>query len=493
MALLLVGILPLISAVVLANEVVRRVSQTAFQPEFGDQLDRSLELYAELVKALKSSMRSEGALMATDAPTRDAVSQEDPEAATKALRRLLREHPTVQTVVVEDEDGNAWLQIDRDRPLDEAKQRTFSVRSPIEEERYRLVSTFAVDRTRLDEMDRAQQFVQGWKAFASRSRSEWIVRPYLSAFAALFGVTVLFAVAMGVLLVRPVIRRLRQLAEATRPVAEGDLSVRVPAEGRDEIADLARAFNDMLEQLGRSRVRIEFLRRMGEWQNMARRLAHEIKNPLTPIQLAVEECHSRYDGDDAKFQRLLGTTHDIVVEEVASLRRLVGEFAEFARLPRADLREGDLRDFFAEQRPRLTRELPDRTELLWEVGDAPLPVAHDKTMLYRVILNLLQNAHQAAPGAGEIAVSAERLGDTVVVTIDDAGPGLEPDLAPVVFDPYVTSKQDGTGLGLTIVKKIIIDHGGTIEAAESPLGGARFRIELPVAGTSASEAALATG
>lgn len=491
MALLLVGILPLISAVVLANEVVRRVSQTAFQPEFGEQLDRSLELYAELVKALKSSMRSEGALMAIDAPTRAAVAEEDPEAATTALRRLLDEHPNVQTLVVEDEDGNAWLQIDRDRALDEARQRTFSVRSPLDEGRYRLVSIFAVDRTRLDEMDRAQQFVQGWKAFASRSRSEWIVRPYLSAFAALFGVTVLFAVAMGVLLVRPVIRRLRQLAEATRPVAEGDLSVRVPAEGRDEIADLARAFNDMLEQLGRSRARVEFLRRMGEWQNMARRLAHEIKNPLTPIQLAVEECHGRYDGGDEKFRRLLGTTHDIVVEEVASLRRLVGEFAEFARLPQADLREGDLRDFFSEQQPRLTRELPDHVELRWDVGEEALPVAHDKTMFYRVILNLLENAHQAAPGAGEIAVAAERRGDSVFVTVDDAGPGIEPDLAAVVFDPYVTSKQDGTGLGLTIVKKIIIDHGGTIEASESPLGGARFRIELPVVGTSASEAARA--
>jgi len=293
---------------------------------------------------------------------------------------------------------------------------------------------------------------------------------------------------MGVLLVRPVIRRIRQLAEATRPVAEGDLSVRVPAEGRDEIADLARAFNDMLVQLGHSRARVEFLRRMGEWQNMARRLAHEIKNPLTPIQLAVEECHGRYDGDDARFRRLLDTTHDIVVEEVASLRRLVGEFAEFARLPRAELRDGDLRDFFSEQRPRLAREVPEGIQLQWAISDDPMPVAYDKTMLYRVVLNLLDNAQQAT-GDGTIDVAAHRSGDKVTIIVDDAGPGLDPDLAALVFDPYVTSKQDGTGLGLTIVKKVIIDHGGIIEAGESPRGGARFRIELPAVGSSASEAA----
>src|SRR5690606_14161727 len=113
------------------------------------------------------------------------------------------------------------------------------------------------------------------------------------------------------------------------PVAGGDLSVRVDDSGNDEIAALARAFNDMLETMGDSRARIEFLKRVGEWQHMARRLAHEIKNPLTPIQLAVEECHQRYRGDDSDYQKLLDTTRDIVVEEVARLRRLVTEFSAF--------------------------------------------------------------------------------------------------------------------------------------------------------------------
>src|SRR4029079_18424519 len=111
-----------------------------------------------------------------------------------------------------------------------------------------------------------------------------------------------------------------------------------------------RAFNRMLGELERSRARIEFLRRIGEWQKMARRLAHEIKNPWRPSQLAVEECHRRYEGDDAEYRRILETTLEVVAEEVGSLRRLVGEFSSFARLPRAELSPGDLGEFLREQR-----------------------------------------------------------------------------------------------------------------------------------------------
>src|SRR5215467_10940690 len=105
----------------------------------------------------------------------------------------------------------------------------------------------------------------------------------------------------------------------------------------------------MLEELAKSRARVEFLRRMGEWQKMARRLAHEIKNPLTPIQLAVEECHRRYRGDDADYKRVVQTMAEVVEEEIGSLRRLVSEFSSFARLPQAELARDDLAGFLREQ------------------------------------------------------------------------------------------------------------------------------------------------
>src|SRR5262249_11361255 len=160
---------------------------------------------------------------------------------------------------------------------------------------------------------------------------------YRGVLLALFVFTIVLAIGAGVFVVRPVTNRIARLAAATRPVAEGDLSVRIVDHGKDEVADLGRSFNRMLEELERSRARIEFLRRMSEWQRMARGLAHEIKNPLPPIQLAVEECHRRYEGDDASYKRIVQTTLEVVEEENGPLRRLVSDFSSFARLPRAEL------------------------------------------------------------------------------------------------------------------------------------------------------------
>ena len=308
--------------------------------------------------------------------------------------------------------------------------------------------------------------------------------------------------AAAALVVRPVARGLSRLTEATRLVGEGDLSVRVALPGDDEVADLGRAFDRMLEELAQSRARVEFLRRLGEWQKVARRLAHEIKNPLTPIQLAVEECHRRYRGDDPDFQRVLQTTFEVVEEEVASLRRLVGEFSEFARLPRAAPRPADLGAFLRDQGARFAsaevdgdRALFRGVEVTFSVPRGPTPAVIDEEMLHRVLGNLIRNAAEALRdargGEGKVTVAAEAAGEGYEITVDDDGPGIPEEVAEALFDPYVGPlKGDGTGLGLSIVKKIVMDHGGAIEAGRSHLGGARFRISLPRDGSGAARAAL---
>jgi len=139
----------------------------------------------------------------------------------------------------------------------------------------------------------------------------------------MLAITIAIGIAVALLVARPVTSGIAALSRATQPVAQGDLSVRVAVRGKGEVAELGRAFNRMLEELEQSRARVEFLRRVGEWQKVARTLAHEIKNPLTPIQLAVEECHRRYEGDDVEYRKILDTTLEIVCEEVGSLRRLV--------------------------------------------------------------------------------------------------------------------------------------------------------------------------
>ena len=283
--------------------------------------------------------------------------------------------------------------------------------------------------------------------------------------------------------------------------------VRVAMEGDDEVADLGRAFDRMLEELGDSRARVEFLRRMGEWQKMARRLAHEIKNPLTPIQLVVEECHRRYRGDDPEYKRIVQTTLEVVEEEVGSLRRLVTEFSSFARLPRAELHPEDLGEFLREQAAHIEahegedgddRALFAGVDVTFAIPEAPMPALIDPEMLHRVLTNVIRNAAQSirdardpgSPPRGRVEIGATAEAQRFVVTVDDDGPGIPPDVASVLFDPYVTTKRDGTGLGLAIVKKIVMDHGGSIEAGKGPLGGARIKLVLPREGSAAAKAAL---
>jgi nitrogen fixation/metabolism regulation signal transduction histidine kinase len=262
----------------------------------------------------------------------------------------------------------------------------------------------------------------------------------------------------------------------------------------------------MLAEVEVNRARVEFLQRMGTWQEMARRLAHEIKNPLTPILLAVEECHRKYNGSDPTFRKLMDTTLEVVEEEVGTLRRLVGEFSSFARLPRAELTEGDLGDFLREQenhalllREEIAKkvgamsdeEVAARVRIDWRIPDAPMPVSLDKQMLHQVLSNIVRNALQAVTAhheKGHIEVGVVSEHDAFAIVVDDDGPGVPPNMRDSVFDPYVTTKSEGTGLGLAIVKKIVVEHGGTIDAGVSPLGGARFRIRIPRLRSAAAQA-----
>ena len=401
---------------------------------------------------------------------------------------------------------------DRGRPVDTLTEKSLTQIHPLTDDPdgVCVFATFAVSSKRLDELESSAEVVKRYHQIEA-SQSE-VYQGYLNVFALLLGVTLVLTVPLGVLLARGVTRRINRLSAAINLVAEGDLSVRVPVTGSDELTDLARTFNRMIGEISQSRSRIEFLQRIGAWQDMAQRLAHEIKNPLTPIQLAVQECHRKYGGEDPKYRALLDTTLEIVEEEVGTLRRLVGSFSNFARLPHADLKPAHLGDFlrdcenqlghledpFAGETPGEGEEpLPaNNVEIRWEVPKEPIEVAIDRQMLRRVVVNLVRNAVQAIrdhqlrgsrPGGlpsgeviGRVLVTAQRDGEGVRIEVEDDGPGVATSMRGRIFDPYVTTKADGTGLGLAIVKKVVVEHGGEIEAGESlRLGGAKFVLHLP--------------
>jgi two-component system, NtrC family, nitrogen regulation sensor histidine kinase NtrY len=288
---------------------------------------------------------------------------------------------------------------------------------------------------------------------------------------------------VGLFLARRVTRRLARLQEAARRVGTGDLTVRVAPTGRDELDELGRAFDRMVAELADARSRLDYLQKVSAWQEVARRLAHEIKNPLTPIQLSVQELASKYRGDDAGYRTLLGTAQEILHEEITSLRRLVDDFSAFSRLPEVAPAPVDLATLVAEA-VRLHPEWHPAVQV--EPAAAPVPALCDRTLFRRVIANLVENALQAAAAVGrvpQVRLGVERRTQArrAVLLVDDNGPGVPPSDRQRIFDPYVTQRVGGTGLGLAIVRKIVIDHGGdvAIQDAPPPLGGARFVVEIP--------------
>jgi nitrogen fixation/metabolism regulation signal transduction histidine kinase len=510
-AILLVAVVPLVASIFFARNLVSYTTALFYNANVGVELERSLGVYNDLAKAMKEGIRAKADAIAEKEPLRAAAILKHEPSIESELAGAFKQYPDLVEVVIRTPDGTRLGSRDRGRPVDEATERSLKVERTLAEREDAPIMTavFAAPRARFDELEKAAAFVRDYRAIELRRFD--VDRAVLLAFVALVAITVPLAYIIGTQLARQVTRRIDALAIATKAVGRGDLSVRVPEEGEDEITDLARAFNRMVGEVEESRARIEFLRRMGTWQEMARRLAHEIKNPLTPIQLAVQEAHRRYPGSDAAYTKLLDTTREIVEEEVATLRRLVGEFASFARMPRAELERADLAAFLGDQRERLSlpaaaegtdEGTPNVSDLLsgvameWRVDERPMNVALDPQMMHRVLANVVGNAAQAVRGAraigGRIELSTREDDAGFVIDVDDDGPGVPEEQRAQIFDPYFTTKAEGTGLGLAIVKKIIVEHGGTIEALASPLGGARMRIRLPRLGTPASDAAMAS-
>ena len=520
-AMLVTAIIPVTFAIWLAEKTIRDTSARFFVPEVGARLDRSLGLYQELARSVKAAMKSEASAMAADPALGRAVTAGDAGAVRRELERVFREHPGLVSLSVRDGE-RVIASVDRGRPLDPSKEnrmevarslgrgassdaptpRPASSAEPDEEVPPssldddvavgpELLAVFGADKARFDELSEASEFVENYHSIERRRADD--ERGYVMMFAVLLGITILAAAGVGSLLARTVSRRVVELERATQKVATGDLSVRVPELGNDEISALARAFNRMLAEVEQSRARIEYLQRISAWQEMARRLAHEIKNPLTPNQLAVQEIHRRYEGGRQEYKKLLDTTLEVVEDEVGTLRRLVGEFSDFARLPHAELERADMalylreladRPLFADEERRTDPEagLGEAIDIAFDIPEGSAFVEFDRQMLRRVLINLVRNAMQAigrTGGSGKVIVRLGTDGGDVVLDVEDSGPGISEDLREAVFDPYVTTRTDGTGLGLAIVKKIVVEHGGSISASRSELGGAKLRVRFP--------------
>jgi signal transduction histidine kinase len=486
LALVVAATLPLVAALVLAGRVAEETLSLGLDPRAVDRLESIPSLYGDLFQARKQLYAEQARVVARGLPRRPAQG-----AAYLAV--ALERTPRLRRAVWYAADGHILAEAEAkgENPGGEWREAPARVSLP---DGGQLECVFAIEARFFAELGEARtvaELVQGVDALRAEIR-----RSYVRAFALLLVAWAAIAAALGILIARRTTRRVTALVEATRRLASGDLAVQVdPGRSGDEVAGLARAFNAMVREVRESRDRIVYLEKISGWQEVARRLAHEIKNPLTPIQLAFQQLEARWKAAPAKdpaFGKLLGEAGEIVRDEIGTLQRLVEDFSGFAKLPEVKPEPAELGQF-VEEFVRTSPQIAEAADVE-VVKAADCPVALDRALMRRVLSNLCLNAIEASrPARARIHIGVARTRDRAVLTVADEGPGIHRDVRDRIFDPYFTTKGSGTGLGLAIVKKIVLQHGGDIQAGERPGGGASFAIALPLAVAPAAAGAEPSG
>jgi two-component system nitrogen regulation sensor histidine kinase NtrY len=274
---------------------------------------------------------------------------------------------------------------------------------------------------------------------------------------------------------------IHELTKGLSEVAAGHMDYRVPQSSNDEIGSAVRAFNEMAEQLKQSQERLVYVTRLESWQALAKKMAHEVKNSLTPIRLTMEEIAVRQSGAGGDFYEQAA---QIVVDEVQSLERRVRAFSEFSAEPPVSPRPIDINSLLEERIAFLRTAHPG---IVYNTRLAPErpQVFADEDLVKGVLTNLLENAAQAVtPGGMVLGVTlgvTAAAADKITIEVHDSGPGLSPQARGSLFQPAISFKRGGMGLGLSIARKSALLAGGDILLVPGELGGAAFRVLLPVA------------
>jgi nitrogen fixation/metabolism regulation signal transduction histidine kinase len=300
-----------------------------------------------------------------------------------------------------------------------------------------------------------------------------IKRTYIVLAAAIW----LVSLALLVYLAHRISRPIQELTTGLGKLAAGDLNARVEARRDDEIGRAIGAFNNMAARLQESTERLVYLRQLASWQTLARKMAHEVKNSLTPIRLTVEEMLVRYDDADRGFME---QATQIVVDEIETLERRIRAFSQFATEPPVQPGEVDVNGLLQERIAFLKMAHP---EVAYDcrLADSAPPVVADQDLLKGILTNLLENAAEAAGEGGRILGVTASDGGRVSIEVHDSGPGLSEQARSSLFQPTISFKKRGMGLGLSIARKSALLNGGDIVVVKGELGGAGFRVLLPVA------------
>jgi nitrogen fixation/metabolism regulation signal transduction histidine kinase len=309
--------------------------------------------------------------------------------------------------------------------------------------------------------------------------------PYDRAIAALQLTTLLMAVVglalailLGTLWSSQISRPVEQLADFSRRVAEGQWEEPLKINSVRELEALVTALDRMRKDLQTYRERLVTSERHAAWSLMARKVAHEVKNPLTPIAISVADLKKSYDQGRPDFPQILDQAVRTISEEVERLKHMLQEFSEFGRLPAPQFNECSLNDLFTDLKTLYAKDVQDN-RLVIAQNNPDTTFSADRSQLRQALVNLLQNALDAVNGNGHVILAATSEPTDIKISVTDNGPGITPEQTARLFSPGFTTKSHGSGLGLVMVERIVSDHRGTINVDSKPGHGTTFTLRLP--------------
>jgi len=282
-------------------------------------------------------------------------------------------------------------------------------------------------------------------------------------------------IVSSVILSRGISNPIMKLVQGTQEVARGNLEHRVDVKAKDEIRLLVDSFNSMIDEVLESREKLKRTERIAAWRDAARKLAHEIKNPLTPIQLSMYRLKRNIGAE--KFPGLFDECYDMITQEVDGLRRMVEAFSQFAKMPKPELQPCDINSLLHDVL-NAYQGTSENIQIKTEFTELPMVLADEK-QLRQVLHNLIQNSVDAMPEGGELGLITQLEADSLKIMVQDSGYGMSEETQRDMFTPYFTTKEKGTGLGLPIVQQIVQEHEGLI-AVESQKGvGTKIILSFP--------------
>ena len=282
---------------------------------------------------------------------------------------------------------------------------------------------------------------------------------------------------------RRITRPVEELANGARDVASGRWDTHIDVRGSDEVGQLAAAFNDMTRTLASQKEKLVQTERVAAWRELARRLAHELRNPLFPLQITVENLQRARQLGPKQFQEVFSEATATLKAELANLNSIVGRFSDFSKMPapqftRVNVNEV-LRNAVRLFEPQFTAVGKPSIATEFFLSESLPEIDADSDLLHRAFQNLVLNALDAMPAGGTITFKSSDAGESLRIEVADTGKGLTPEECSRLFTPYYTTKQLGTGLGLAIVQSVVSDHHGSISVSSEEGRGAAFRIDLP--------------